>query len=94
MQDSATNIKVNISKTKSTDTVFFLGRLETYTKEIIMKILEQVLEKCTGKTGVIIKVNGLKVSKMVKVYFLSYLGLLYIPSEGTKKGLFKDNLLV
>ena len=90
----AINIKANTNKTKSTATAYFHGQQGTSTKEITNKTFEQVLARCIGAMEVTTKDNGRMASNMVKVPSHNNLGLIFVPTAGTKKGLFKDNLLI
>jgi hypothetical protein len=67
---TAISTKDNIYKIKSTVMVFSHGLVETSIKETIVKILEVVLDRCTGMMEAFTKGNGLMEYSMGKDLFL------------------------
>lgn len=57
----ATYTKVNIGMTLSMAKVFIPGQVETFIKEIIMRMKGMVMVKCSGLTEACMKENGSKV---------------------------------
>lgn len=60
------NIKVNIIKIKNRVMVYLLGKVEMFTKEILIMIYEMDMVRCIGATEVTIKDNGKMGYSMVK----------------------------
>jgi hypothetical protein len=63
----ATAMRENTKTTRRMDMVFSIGRAGTSTRETIRMMKEMVLERCSGLTGIGIRVNGSKESSMVRV---------------------------
>jgi hypothetical protein len=61
------NIKVNIIEIKNKVMVYLLGKVEMFTKEILIMIYEMDMVRCIGATEVTIKDNGKMEYSMVKV---------------------------
>jgi hypothetical protein len=57
--------KVNITTTKNTVKVFSLGQVETYTKEIMLRMSVMVMDKCCGQMEACMRENGKKEYSMV-----------------------------
>jgi hypothetical protein len=51
--------------TRSMEKVFSLGQVETYTKEIMLRMSVMVMDKCCGQMEACMKENGKKVYSMV-----------------------------
>ena len=61
------NIKVNIIKIKNKVMVYLLGKVEMFTKEILIMIYEMDMVRCIGVTEATIRGNGKMEYSMVKV---------------------------
>jgi len=68
-QETAINMKVNILMAKSMATVYLLGVLEIFTKEIIFRISVTAMDRCIGQMEAITKEIGEKESRKARVKF-------------------------
>lgn len=73
---------------------YLVGQVVIFIKEIIRMMYVMDLERCIGVMVVIIRGNGHMEYKMDKVYIYIYIGIIFVPGEGSTRGNFKDNVLV
>jgi hypothetical protein len=57
-QESATNTKDNMNKTRSKAMAFLPGMQATYTRETMSMTNARAMERCTGSMGATSKANG------------------------------------
>jgi hypothetical protein len=65
MQIIIISMTESIKMTRSMEKVFSLGQVETYTKEIMLRMSVMVMDKCCGQMEACMRENGKKEYSMV-----------------------------